>query len=155
MQTVQYFIIVKRYCKDNSNIMIVYVLPGSPDHVADSYYTQELANLLFSPQAAAFLEPASTHFSKPLGFSIPALAYGTQLCMEAPQCCNMKYGYFHFYSELVCPKILMNVTVSYFLAIFTQPQNIDCHELFIYTQGYGHCDLLNEKPGWDCKWAII
>ena len=66
-------------------------------------------------QAVAFLEPASTHLSKPLGFSIPALSYGTQLCMEAPKCCNEKYGYFHFYDELVCPKILMNVTVSYIL----------------------------------------
>ena len=62
-------------------------------------------------QAVAFLEPASIHYSKPLGFSIPALSYGTQLCMEAPLCCLKGYSYFHFYDELVCPKILMNVTV--------------------------------------------
>ena len=62
-------------------------------------------------QAAAFLEPASIHFSKPLGFPIPALSYGTQLCSESPACCTMDFGYFHFYDELVCPRILMNVTV--------------------------------------------
>ena len=68
---------------------------------------------LFSSQAAGFLEPFSSHFKEPLGYSIPALAYGTQLCTEFPPCCLRGYDYFNFYDDMVCPKLLMNVTVSF------------------------------------------
>ena len=126
-------------------------------------------------QAAAFLEPASIHFSKPFGYPIPALSYGTQLCTESPACCTMEFGYFHFYDELVCPRILMNVTVrKYWLSsivlIWDERHNVDCcywlcrcpkclshmcertrththTHTHTHTQGYGHCDILNED-GW-------
>lgn len=62
-------------------------------------------------QAVAFLEPDSGHFTKPLGYSIPALSYGTQFCMEKQKCCIEGRSYLHFYGELTCPKIMMNVTV--------------------------------------------
>ena len=65
-------------------------------------------------QAAVFLDPGTDHLSKPLGFSIPALSYGTQLCMERPNCCIKGHSYEHIYENLACPKILMNVTVSYY-----------------------------------------
>ena len=63
-------------------------------------------------QAAAFLEPASSNFKAPLNYTLPALAYGGQLDMEKPACLEMGHSYFHYYSLLTCPKILMNVTVS-------------------------------------------
>lgn len=62
-------------------------------------------------KAVAFLDPASNVFDKPLNYSIPALAHGTQLSMEKPVCCEPGHSYFHYYSLLACPKVLMNVTV--------------------------------------------
>ena len=62
--------------------------------------------------AVAFLEPSSLHFFHPLGYSIPALSYGTQYCTEIPACCIKGMDYFNFYDELVCPRFIMNVTVS-------------------------------------------
>lgn len=70
------------------------------------------SQLQTSPQAVAFLEPGSTVFNQPLGYSIPALSYGTQFCTEDPKCCIPGHTYFHYYSLLTCPKLLMNVTVS-------------------------------------------
>ena len=57
------------------------------------------------------MEPFSDNFRAPLGYSIPALAYGTELCEELPQCCIPGIDYRHFYDELECPKVLMNVSV--------------------------------------------
>ena len=71
----------------------------------------ELTPLHYALQAAAFLDPASTVFKQPLNYTLPALAYGTQMDMEKPACCKMGLSYFHYYSMLTCPKILMNVTV--------------------------------------------
>ena len=69
--------------------------------------------VLIEFQAAAFLEPASSNFKQPLNYTLPALAYGGQLDMEKPACLTMGHSYFHYYSLLTCPKILMNVTVSW------------------------------------------
>ena len=49
------------------------------------------------------MEPFSTNFKAPLGYSLPALAYGTQLCEEPPNCCKPGIDYRHFYDELECP----------------------------------------------------
>ena len=53
------------------------------------------------------------NFKAPLGYSVPALSYGTQLCEEPPDCCIPGIDYHHFYDELECPRVLMNVSVCY------------------------------------------
>ena len=63
------------------------------------------------------MEPFSTNFRDPIGYSIPALAYGTQLCEETPQCCIPGIDYRHFYDELECPRVLMNVSVHNYVCV--------------------------------------
>ena len=53
------------------------------------------------------------NFKAPLGYSVPALAYGTELCEEPPNCCVPGKDYHHYYDELECPRVLMNVSVCY------------------------------------------
>jgi len=57
------------------------------------------------------MEPFSINFRKPLGYSIPVLSFGTELCEEEPNCCVHGIDYRHFYDMLDCPRVLMNVTV--------------------------------------------
>ena len=64
------------------------------------------------------MEPLSTNFRAPLGYSIPTLAYGTELCEEFPQCCIPGIDYRHFYDELKCPRVLMNVSVHYCVYLY-------------------------------------
>jgi len=54
-------------------------------------------------------------FIKPLGYSIPALSFGTELCEEEPNCCIPGIDYRHFYNMLDCPRVLMNVTVCIYV----------------------------------------
>ncbi|XP_065896388.1 uncharacterized protein [Dysidea avara] len=72
---------------------------------------QLLQNKKLEAKAAAFMEPFSTKFKEPLGYSLPALSFGTQLCEEKPNCCQPGIDYLHFYNMLDCPKVMMNVTV--------------------------------------------
>ncbi len=63
-------------------------------------------------QAVVFLEPGSSSFKAPLNYSIPSLSTGTQFCMESPACCMKGLSFDHFYTNMHCPKILMNITVN-------------------------------------------
>ncbi len=63
-------------------------------------------------QAVVFLEPGSASFKAPLNYSIPSLSTGTELCTEKPACCLRGNSFDHFYTNMQCPKIVMNITVS-------------------------------------------
>lgn len=43
---------------------------------------------------------------------LPSLSYGTELCIEFPACCVKGLNYLHFYQNLHCPRIQMNIIVS-------------------------------------------
>ena len=62
-------------------------------------------------QAVVFMEPGSSSFKAPLNYSIPSLSTGTQLCTEKPACCLRGDSFDHFYTNMQCPKIVMNITV--------------------------------------------
>ena len=72
------------------------------------------------------MEPFSTNFRAPLDYSIPALAYGTELCEESPRCCIPGIDYRHFYNELKCPKVLMNVSVRNCMNLYVEYAHTVC-----------------------------
>ena len=70
-----------------------------------------LASLLLA-QAAAYVEPASFHLAEPLPPTVPSLSIGTAYCEEKPYCCIPGLDYVKLYSDLHCPRLSFNVTVS-------------------------------------------
>ena len=69
------------------------------------------ASLLLA-QAAAYVEPASFHLAEPLPPTVPSLSIGTAYCEEKPYCCIPGLDYVKLYSDLHCPRLSFNVTVS-------------------------------------------
>jgi chlorophyllase len=104
-----------------SNLALMGHSAGGDTILRVAEYNRTLTN------AIAFIEPFSLHFTKPFGYSLPTLSYGTQYSEENPKCIFPGYDSQHFYQMLQCPRILMNVT------------------------GFGHCDILDETPGWISK----
>lgn len=107
------------------NVTADWSLVGAFSHSAGADDVLRMLQNSSFARAVVYLEPFSYHYTEPLPYSIPTVSYGTQLCTEAPACCINGWDYFNFYAKLTCPKLLMNVT------------------------GFGHCDILNEFPGWD------
>ncbi|XP_065899751.1 uncharacterized protein [Dysidea avara] len=113
------------------NVTVDWSLLGLAAHSAGGdTILQLLQNRTLGAKAVAFMEPFSFNFRKPLGYSIPALSYGTELCEEEPNCCVPGIDYRHFYDMLDCPRVLMNVT------------------------DYGHCAILNDI-GWKSLTQVI
>ena len=66
----------------------------------------------FPAQAAAYIEPLSFRFVEPLPPTVPSLAIGTAYCEDKPDCCIPGLDYVKLYSDLHCPRLSFNVTVS-------------------------------------------
>ncbi len=96
------------------------------------------------------MEPGSSSFKAPLNYSIPSLSTGTQLCTEKPACCLRGDSFDHFYTNMQCPKIVMNITVRatsphHHPHLITIPPHTRTHT---HTQGVGHCSIIDEVA-WD------
>ena len=99
-------------------------------------------------QAVVFLEPGSASFKAPLNYSIPSLSTGTELCTEKPACCLRGNSFDHFYTNMQCPKIVMNITVIAPPHTHTHTHTRPHTHTHTHTQGVGHCSILDEVA-WD------